>query len=86
MTRILLQGCFLSMIKQIPYTLTGKAATSRQYNFDGKLNAGYHYNVAVGKTGRKFTIMFNEYLWDDKYDPNDLEFFPIITKLTMDWI
>lgn len=65
-------GMFSFNDKTNTYTLTGKAATSRQYNFDGKLNAGYHYNVAVGKTSGKFTVMFNEYLWDDKYDPNDL--------------
>ena len=43
-------GMFSFNDKTNTYTLTGKAATSRQYNFDGKLNAGYHYNVAVGKT------------------------------------
>ncbi|HRH65598.1 MAG TPA: DUF5916 domain-containing protein [Bacteroidia bacterium] len=54
------------------YNVSGKVATSRQYNLDDRTIEGYHYMVTAGKTSGKFTFTLGQYLWNDKYDPNDL--------------
>ena len=65
-------GMFSLNDKTNTYNISGKAASSSQYNVMDRTNTGYHYMLTGGKTSGKFTFTLGQYFWDDKYDPNDL--------------